>query len=445
MNRLISRINLLFFITLTVLATSCSKSDNQDAEALLATVPSNASIVGIADISSILEEGGCKISGSKIKCSPELQQAIETIKDPNEKKSIEKVLNGKSGVRPTSIVFFTVGSSIYVSGLLDNTADFKSFIESETKEKFVKTGEVEICKEFAVVGDQFWACENSSEDSATHISEFTKLSKQQSYLGGEYSDTFLKMDDDIRVAVDIYGMTNNLSLDFKERAMYSTFINSLFKDATYSLLTVDFDKKKIDFTAKILDSKGNVADFNLPTSQIEGKTIEELGGTANVFGALSVNSRLVKKINEIVKSISGLVPQMYAGFIEPLDGTLCIAASADKSAMRGIITTNGKAANELTSILSGAGKVDKEGKYIYINKGTATGSGISAEEAAKLMKGAWGAVVYSAPEEMPEFKHVSSCVMPDGKGISLKVQAVANDKNAVNAIISQLASQRVSK
>lgn len=426
----------LFTLTLLLslimgIVSSCSKDNKEDAHALLATVPSSSAMTGIIDLETVLEKAGCDIDGSQIKPSKELSEAIAGIKDEKQKKTVSELLDGDSGVRPSVMVFFVTGSRPYLTGLLEDTSKFKTFVEKQTGKKFAdNTDGVSSCGEYAVKGDQFWIADRKS--SVAQVPEFTRLSESQSFLQSEFAKGFLKLDNDMRIVVDINGMANNTpGLSFQNRAMFSAALSTLFNDASHAMLTLDFKKEEVAIDGKVLDKNGNIAKFNLPVSKIDIETVKQLGGTADIVAAMSVSRKLVSKIEDIVNSIGGgQAASLYTSILKPIDGTVAAAFSnANPSAPRAIITTDGSAANELTSQLSGVISVEREGKLLLLGKNNETGKGLALDQAADNLKGAFIGAVVADQDKYPGVKFITFGLYPEGQGLEFKLRSVTDGKD----------------
>jgi len=443
MKKLIVR-GLLLTVLMSVIM-SCSKNNSDDAEALLSTVPSSAALVGVCDIESVLDKAGCDVDGVVIKPGKEFRKGVDAISDPEKKALIKSLLDGASGIRPTSVVFFIDGVTPCMTGLLEDTSKFKTFLSERDGYEFKQASDgVEIDKDVAIKGNQFWVSGARGEINAADVTGYTRLSESQSYLSTDFAKDMLGHAKDIYLVADIAGMANNIpGVDFKTRAMYSTVLNTLFSDASHAVLTVDVEKDMISTEVRVLDKKGKTAKFNFPVSKIDPATIDKLGGSADIVSAIAVSPKLVKKIEEVMKSFGGVVPTFYASMLSSLDGTSVFAMSQSQNSLRAIISTDGSASNDLSAQLSSMTTVDREGKYLLLGKGTDTGKGFTLQQSSGYLKGAFAGVVCSNLKGAEYVEILSAGLYPAGEGVELRVKAMLSNDLAkiIQSILGNISAK----
>jgi len=93
---------------LAIASTSCSSGQSADASDLIATVPSYASLVAVANVKAILEKAGCKVDVEKISPSEKISALLSAGKDESSRRLADAFLNGRSGIEPSVAVIFRV-------------------------------------------------------------------------------------------------------------------------------------------------------------------------------------------------------------------------------------------------------------------------------------------------------------------------------------------------
>lgn len=367
------------------LFSSCSKDAGADARDLLATVPSDASGVAIIDVEEILDKLGCKVSKTEITLSPELAKAYQS-KNPEKNAKDGETTTIDLGVAPTSIVMF-FAERPFMTGVIDDPAKFKEYIEKEQKGTFKEEQGVNVLDDMAYVGNQFWISMTGSINPE-RILQFTKLGKEQSYLSNELSETLLKMDHDVAALASIDAILNNTG---HQRNGLRLAITSVFEDATWIGLDGEFDKNELDMSISVYGSNQKPSKFLLPFEKIDVATVRQLGGKADMVFAAGVPSALIKKVLDVFSAFGGGFPKDITDALGNIDGTMAFATSMSGSGAKGIVTTDGKAGPTLLEMLSNQSgmTVTRDGKYLRLQSGTSCGNIINIENAASEFKGAY--------------------------------------------------------
>ena len=388
-NGLAMMLSLIMLLGMSMLS-SCSKSKSGDGSDLLKSVPSDAGMVIMADVNSLLEKTGSKPGdGGEVKLSSELSSAINAVKNPSLRDNMRAVLTGEAGVAHTNAILFTEGEDTYITFMIDDPDRFRSFAEKSTSEKFQSSGTVDVCGNIAMVGNQGWMrVANTAEINSADILKFSKLSESQSFLSRDIATKILESDKDVVAWVDIYAALNASG----QNPMTRLVISSLFDDAAYYWGETSFDKGKVVSHGTVLNSKGETAKCNLPTSKIDVKTVQGLGEEVNAdfIAAVAVSPALVKQLEKLAATFSGGIAAQYSSMLKPLDGTSAVAAS-DRQANGGlemVVTVNDAPVGDLTTFLNTLGTVKREGKYLHVSTGEAKGN-LKVADVAKEFSGCW--------------------------------------------------------
>lgn len=354
-----------------MMLSSCSKNSTADAEALLKTVPSNATLVALANLERMSEKAGDKISDVVNKFGKTSAQANDVAPD---------------GIAETYMVVFTDGLRTYATGIIDKEDDFTAAIEKAYGAKFAEQDGAKVCGQCVVVNDQFWIVIDGTPDVAT-IRAYPRLSENQSFFSDKYAETMIESDDDFTAICNLAGLLNLAGGANGLAAQAAT--GSLFSDARFIVFDLDFEKGKAVLDAKVLDGKYKPAKFLLPLPKIDSSVVAALEGSGVAVAALAVSKEMLDKIEKVLSSFPGL--GMTGGLLDtfkPLDGTSAAAIGADGNVSSIIISTDGNPGSLIEAAKSLANvPLKKDGKLL---KGAAGGSGPLVPSAqAKHFDGAW--------------------------------------------------------
>ncbi len=446
----VGAMSLLLALTL-LLAASCTKTSTADYSDLLKTVPSDASAVVALDVQSLLEKAGCKVAdGGKVELSEEMKAAIAADTQPSTRQNVTVLLTGEAGVAHSSALIFSEGEDTYATFMVDDPDAFRKYAEKVTEKKVTSVGGVDICGPLALVANQGWMrLGNTADVDAGEILKFTKLSEAQSFYSHDIATKMMETEKDVVGWADIDALLNLSGRSFSDRAVARMGLSSIFDDAAYVWLETDFGKGKMTADMRILNSKGSDAKCNFPTSKIDVKTVESLGGKADVIFATSVSSKLARQLMELAASGAGGIGAMYSPLLKPIDGTAAFAISSNGQGgqdMRGVITTDGKSpVGDLTSFLSQSfGTVKRDGRFLRMEGKGLEGGQLDVATDSKRLSGAWLAclvsksVLGSNPGGLGGFSSLLFSVRPDEGSLLLKVELLSDSKE--NALITYLKS-----
>lgn len=425
---------------------SCKSDQSADATDLLKTVPSDASLVAVANVESLLTKAGCEVDGSDIKPGKAISAIIPTITDQRFQKLCNAFYNGESGIDPSVALVFAEGYYTYVTGLVSDPAKFRKIVEENYSAKFEQHDGVETASCVALADNRFWINMNQGSVDPQAIKHFLSLGEDQSFLANSYADNLVKIEKDIMGWGSIAGVLNTANVGFQERATFQVALQMLFEDVTNFTFDVDFDKGEAETSVSLINSKGKMAKYLFPTEKLDLETIKKVKGSAAFLLAFSAPAKLVEQIKE---DASQKGPSMLGVFIQafsPVDGTIAWAASEDGDSMSGVVATTGENTADLSSLLSETGAtVNKDGKYLLFSKGAMTGADNVADMADDLKGAMAGMVVgnsiFSKPGRDLGINRVVIRFVPEHSGVEMKINVIGKDKNK-NILLSILESAK---
>lgn len=416
---------------------SCSK-ETADAEQLLATVPSDASVVVVANLNSLLQEAGCKVDGEKITPSEAITKALS---GANGDQLSRTLLNGESGIDPEVAVIFAEGGYSYLAGTLADASKFKAMIEKEAGTKFAKAGDVEYAGAAAVKSNRFWVKIGNGNIDPERVANFASLSKNQSILSVDGGKNLVTVEHDMEGWADIPGLMNMAGVDFQTRAMLQVALQTIFQDPNYIEFYADFQKNEGVLSATVLNGKGKAAKLLFPGDKIDVKAVAGIGGKADILMAGAVSQKLIKDITKKVNDQGASMIGIYLQAFSSLDGTFAVATTKSGDNLSGIITTTGENTASLSDMLASAiGTTPvKEGKTLKFSKGTMNGT-LDVAQGAEMMKGAMFGTVVTQPfgNGTGKFNLTGGVMLVPGDGtlsIQVRMQAPEGDKTLLERFI----------
>lgn len=384
--------SLLAVMMLLLVAAGCSKESSDDASSILRTVPADASSVVLLNIDRAVEKLGGSTDGSTIKLSKELQKSIDESQaiKPEDKKRFKEICDGETGMALNSMVFFSAARS-YVTGLLNDPDKFVAYVEKETGSKAVEEDGAKIMGGIAVLGNQFWLCTTGRTD-VEQLKYYQQLNGKQSYASADAAPLLME---DGKVVTFVADVSRSMSLI--PQAGYMKMASSLvFDDMAYVAGGADIQKKSIIGYASVLNSDMKPAELLLPVEKIDGSLIKKFDKGGNIYMAVGISKKLVKKISDLAESMMSSNGKIAVGVLEALDGTIALRANSGPTDAEVMMQTSGKNFNELSTVLQSLFGlvVTRDGDVLTAVYGSKdfTGS-ITPSQAADKLKGAWIGVV----------------------------------------------------
>ena len=399
------RKNLLFVFAVAMFALvfqACNKKSPADAGSILATVPSDVSMVTVINAENLSNDGLIDLADT--------------------------------GIDPTVLVLFREGYYNYLTGVAADPESFKKYYAAKTGAQFVATDGIQTSGNIALSDNRFWINLDRSDIDLNEIKHFVTISKSQSFLQNGASEAMVSFTDDAVCWGNISGLLNTTNLDFQKRAVAQVVVQTLFEDPDAVTARFNVEKDKVSVKANVLNSKGNLAKYLLPTEKLDITSISSIGGTADALLAIAVPKKLVEKLESETKSKSISVLGVYLSQLGALDGTVAIASSGDN--LKGVVTTTGKNISTLSSFLSTFGLTSViDGNLLKVSKGEVTGKGDVAQMALEF-KGAVAGIDMVAPEVM------SMMIFNDGNSLRFEVRKSidAKDKAQLSSMVGGVAA-----
>ncbi len=419
---------------LAIASTSCSSGQSADASDLIATVPSDASLVAVANVKAILEKAGCKVDGEKISPSEKISALLSAGKDESSRRLADAFLNGRSGIEPSVAVIFRVGYYTYFSGIAADPSALKKVAESDLGYTFATTEGVETGGNIAIAGNRFWITLGQKSIDPKEVRQFTSLDKASSFASDAAAENLCKFKKDIEGRGSIAGLLNTSSIPFEQRAVIQVALQTLYEAPASFWLSVSFDKGKTEITADIFNSKNSLARYLLPVGTVDTGVISSIGGTADAVAALSLPSKLIEQLKKEASAKGPSVFGVYLNALSAIDGTAAVAFGQDGSALRGVVSVSGQNTAALSSFLSEAGlDVRIDGKTLRISKGELAGK-TPVADLAGYFKNSVGGVATSVPQGTPVgmaglASAGSLTLHPEGNSVSFRAILVSADSD----------------
>lgn len=431
---------LLLLCSVMVLMFASCRKDEADASDLLKTVPSDASAVVVVNVEKLLSDAGCKTDGSRIIAGDDVKAALQRA-SASDRREIEAIFSGQSGIEPTVAVIFLEGGYTYLAGTLASPDDFKAYFEKENQGKFAAEDGVDVLKNVAVQGNRFWVNLAGGSIDSRNVKSFLDLSEKQSALGQPYAKELMEIEDDMRGWGNISSLLNASGLPFQQRAVAKTSMETIFEDPSDLLFSLDFDKGEIEAKVTLLNGKGKPAKVAFPTDKLDLSTIESLDCDAEILVAAAIPRKAIRQIGKSVDSQGASVLGIYLKMLDSIDGTMAVATDSRRSAMEGVVSVTGNS-TDLADFLSKTLNlsVRHEGNTLRFNSGKTAGTPVKT--LATPLKGAMCGGSMAGYENAPRgMKSLSFGLYPEDGSLQLRIEAVT-DTPGENALLTILKNQK---
>lgn len=419
----------MMLAVILMMSAGCSKSGNDDNSSLLRTIPADASSVVLLNLEETLESLGCKTDGSTITLSADLKKGVDesnSISGEN-KKIFHDICDGKTGVSITSLAFFSAARS-YVTGLLNDPDKFVGYALKLQENPSDSLPPVEVReengirivgKQTVVIGNQFWICTEGTPDTE-QLKYYQSLNENQSFISNKTAPLLLEEGKVVTYVADVKRTFDRIP----ESTYYRMASGLMFDDMSYVAGTAHFDKKRLVSSSKVLNSKMQPADLNLPTEKIDASVVGQLGKNGDVFIAAGIPEKLSKKIADGLSNAFGSNAGALIDPLRQIDGTVAICMDMNPGSALALVSTTGKDFASLSNVLQmlPGVSVTRDGDMLTVRYGQAgvTTAELTAEEAASRLKGAWIGMMSS---DLPgKGMNTVARLVPDNKSVRLEVE-----------------------
>ena len=443
----IKKIQLLLLAVVVMFLNSCKK-ETVDVTDLLTTVPSSAAGVVVFNMEGMLEDAGCKIKDHVVKPSPEVKKLIEKTQKGTQK-DLMVLFDGETGIEPKGAVVFYDSNRAFLTFALYDVDKFCQYIENKSGGKFSEEGSgVKVNGNVAVKGSQAWVCLSVGKRlDADAIASYSSLASSQSFLVSAMGEKLLVEEDDIRGWAMINTFANEM-LSRADRSMFTLGLGFLFEDAESVYFKTDFKKGEMEAEVLVLNDKYKPAKYQLPSEKIDVNTLKTLGETCDVMMAFTVNSKLIKKFEQVGTALGGSLFGDLGDMFKNVDGTIGLVSSGSGigESIKGVVTTKGEVSKTLKDLISNQiAPVSEDGKYLRFSKGDVKGN-LNVSECADELKGSCLGMVFDASgynsidymESAPKaFKSLVLKFKPESGGLELELEINTTEPNE-NALLTLL-------
>ncbi|MCH5242745.1 MAG: hypothetical protein J1F67_10065 [Muribaculaceae bacterium] len=442
----------LTLAAIMLLVFNSCKKDTVDVTDLLSSVPSSAAGVIVLNMENMLDDAGCKIKDHVITPSQVVMNLLDKASS-QDKEDFLMLFDGSTGIEPKAAVVFYDSNRAFLTFALYDVDKFCSFVEGKSGHKFVDEGSgVKMNGSVAVKGAQAWICLTSGKRlDADAIASYASLGKAQSFLVTPIGEKLLVEENDIRGWALINTFVNEL-LSRSESSMATLGLGFLFEDAESVKFKVDFKKGELESEAVVLNDKGKPAKYQLPAEKIDVNTLKNLGGSCDAMMAFTINSKLIKKFDQLSSAFGGVMFGNLNDAFKNIDGTVgVITGSNSMEELKGVITTKGEVSQTLKDLISTQiAPISLDGKLLTFGKGNVNGH-LDVAECADELKGCCLGIVldasglnsvgYDASGMAAGFKNFVLKFKPESGGLEMELEINTADPKE-NALVTLLKSTK---
>lgn len=441
MNRLFTRLApVALALVMIIMLGSCSKSG--DMEALLKTVPADATMVASFNADELLARLDYKQEGDHATYCKELSRIIETA--GMDRKTVNKITDGIDLTNKV-VVAFAKGDKFYFTFSVRDAGDFKKWYAGVSDEELEDEGDGFFSGNggrIILKDNQVWAASDKIQVSA--LEEMLSLSGDESFAG-RYSAMADKMCDKSNYGCAFLNIDETMSLirrygDASEAAQMQLALGMLFKDADYLSLVATLGSDKVTSELTVLNAKGEPAEFLIPMGKINTGAMNKVNSDAALVAAIDFSPELMSKLQALktqyASALSG-TDALVADMLLNLCGTTACSFNGPTDYIVSVGMKDADAATGLGKFLSSSGtlpvKVSAADKFLIIRSAEDVKSGGSAPKAfSGNFFGLYidfenSAIKQLVPMNMSGMGKMSLVLGPDGKGVKLRSEWIVKD------------------
>lgn len=437
-------------ITMLMMTISSCKKETVDVTQLLTTVPSSAAGVVVFNMESLLQDAGCKIKDHVIKPGKEVEALLQKVSSQS-KQEIMMLFEGNTGIEPKGAVIFYDSNRSFLTFALYDVNKFIEFVENKNGNKFTdEASGVKVNKNIAVKGSQAWICLTSGKRlDPDAIASYSGLATPQSILVSPMGEMLLVDENDIRGWAIIKTFMNEV-LSRSDVGYATLGLGFLFEDAESVRFKLDFQNGEVESEVMVMNDKFKPAKYQLSTDKVDVNTLKSLGTSCDAMMAFTINSKLVKKLDQAASAFGALFGNI-GELLSNVDGTVGLASSGNGvgESLNGVVTTKGDISKMLKDMISTwVGPVSQDGKLIRFSKGDVKGN-LDVTECAEDLKGCCVGMVIDASEYRnigygnpapSSFKNMVIKMKPESGGVELEMDIKTTEpkENALLTILKNM-------
>lgn len=440
----------LCLLAFMLLVFNSCKKETVDVTHLLTTVPSSAAGVVVFNMEELLEDAGCKIKDHAVTPGAEVSALLDKASSPD-KQDIMMLFDGSTGIEPKGAVVFYDSNRAFLTFALYDVNKFIGFVEKKDGGTFTdEESGVKVNGNIAVKGSQAWICLSKGKKlDPDAIASYSALGSAQSFLVTPMGEKLLADESDIRGWARINTFLNEM-VSRSNRSFVTLGLGFLFEDAESVRFNLDFDKGEAETEILVLNDKFKPAKYQLTTDKVDVSTLKSLGNTCDVMMAFTINSKLIKKLEQASTALGGALFGDLGESLKNVDGTVgLIGSGRDVSeSLNGVVTTKGDVSKMLKDFISNQiAPVSQDGKYLRFSKGDVKGN-LNVSECAEELKGCCYGMVFGASgvdnmgygaEAGSSLKEVVVKLNPEGDGVELEIEVKTTEPKE-NSLLTILRS-----
>lgn len=446
MNRLFSRLApAALALVMIILLGSCSKSGDMDA--LLKTVPADATLVVSANADELLSQLDYKQEGDHATYCKELSDLLRA--SGVDAKNIAKVTDGID-LTDKVMAMFMKDNVAYVTFSVKDADNFKKWYAGVSGEEFEDEGNgffSAMRGEMLLKDKQVWC--SSAKINVSEIEKLLDLSGDESFAG-KHAPMADKMCDKKNYFCAWLNIDEAVSLVRKngaaaEAAQFQMALGMAFKDASALSLVATLGSDKVTGQLSVLNAEGEPAEFLIPLGKINTGAMNKVNNDAAMVAAIDLSPELMSKLQALKSQFASALSSSDALVLDMLlnlSGTTACSFNGPLDYIVSVGMKDEKAARGLGEFLSAAPvsvKVSNADKFLILRSSDSVKAGgkapkdFSGNFLAFYINFESQAFKQLVPMNLAGMGDLTLLLGPDGKGITLRSEW--NVKNPVKTTL----------
>lgn len=307
---------------------ACSKTNTEDdASALLKTVPSDAALVVVTDIANMASKLGVAEQDGKIIFSKDIFSAL---------------FDADSGIRQSAAVVYLSNLTPIFTGFIDDIDTFKSIIEENEGKIWKNENNYQICGSVVLQDNQFWYFIKYADEST--INKQINVKSKDSIIENSHISDIFPIDKELKFYLDYPRFISQMATiaDPQKVFILNNMVSISAADLAYCIGSINFDTDRIIANVQAFGMNGKPAEPKFKLSQLDKELLNQIPSDANIVIGFGTTSQmwmsLLTDIQPALPMVLGnsknndAIFRNIASILSNIDGSLIAGINSQKKA-----------------------------------------------------------------------------------------------------------------
>lgn len=318
-------------VVMSVINSCGGNSINEDAEALLKTVPGESSVVMVIDAESLMAKTGVEYKDNKFVVTPQIDSLLD--------EQARAMLNAQLGIKPTVFIGFLYRNTFVLTGRVEDKEMLNKFLTDKANDGQTIAESLGADSKIVISDNQFWLASDHNL-SAEAIMDWEHLKEKESaYVSNQLVAEMSKLEKDIQFVYDVDRMMSSVDgVDIEQKMMLNMIKEMFVKDFAFTAGWVDFGKDEILSEIRNYNSKYGPAEYVFDAQKIDTSLLKELPKNCDFVCAYGTTSKMWLTLCNAVSQFVGnmmdssqkIILERVLDAVKGLDGTIIVGFESNK-------------------------------------------------------------------------------------------------------------------